>query len=212
MEKRALLVDLFYLPPIEFFVAIDGADRIVVEKEDNYQKQTYRNRAHIRLANKVETLSIPVSGGNKKVRYKKVAIDYDQKWKNVHLRGIKSAYGKAPFFEFFFPYFEAVYQEQIDSLFEFNLKLLTLCLKLLQVKIEVTTSDQYERFPEMQDLRGQIVAKESFKARNIYRPVSYNQLFGLDFVPNLSIIDLLFCEGPRSKELIQQSKKRNEQS
>jgi len=212
MENREILVDLFYLPPIEFFAAIEGADRIVVEREDNYQKQTYRNRAHIRLANKVETLSIPVLGGNKKVRYKKVKIDYDQKWKNIHLRGIQSAYGKAPFFEYFFPYFEEVYRQQIDSLFEFNLKLLTLCLKLLQVKVEVTTTQKYERFPEMEDLRGEIVAKESYEARDFYRPTTYNQLFGSDFVPNLSVIDLLFCEGPRSRELILQSKKRNEQS
>ncbi|WP_215224478.1 WbqC family protein [Echinicola shivajiensis] len=209
MEKRELLVDLFYLPPIEFFAAIEGYDKIVLEKEGNYQKQTYRNRAAINLSNKVETLSIPVIGGNKKVKYNKVKIDYRQKWQNIHLRGIKSAYGKAPYFEYFYPYFEDIYKEQIGSLFELNHRLLTLCLKLLQIKVKVEVSSIYEECPEMEDLRGKIVAKQSYEARDIYSPVPYNQLFGLDFAPNLSVIDLLFCEGPGSLELIRQSKKNN---
>lgn len=209
MEKRELLVDLFYLPPIEFFAAIEGYDKIVLEKEGDYQKQTYRNRAAINLSNKVETLSIPVIGGNKKVKYSKVKIDYRQKWQNIHLRGIKSAYGKAPYFEYFYPYFEDIYKEQIDSLFELNYRLLTLCLKLLQIKVKVEVSSKYEECPEMEDLRGKIVAKQSYEVRDIYSPVPYNQLFGLDFAPNLSVIDLLFCEGPGSLELIRQSKKNN---
>ncbi|MBD8488132.1 WbqC family protein [Echinicola sp. CAU 1574] len=209
MENKVILADLFYLPPIEFFVVVQDFDELRLEAHDNYQKQTYRNRSLVRLANKVETLSIPVVGGNKKVKYSKIKIDYHQKWKNVHLRGIKSAYGKAPFFEYFFPYFEDVFQKEVDNLFDFNLELLTLCLKLLKFKTRITLTSNYTNKPTGVDLRSKIVAKEAFESREIYYPSPYHQLFGSDFVPNLSIIDLLFCEGPLAKEVIARSKKNN---
>lgn len=203
-----ICADLFYLPPIEFFVAIADADQLIIAGDDRYQKQTYRNRAHVRLANKVESLSIPVIGGNKKVHYRDVKIDYKQKWKNIHLRGIRSAYGKAPFFEYFFPYFEAIYEKNIDNLYSLNLELLTLCLKLMKVKTKVSIGTKEEDYSTCEDLRRIIVAKEPFEQRNIYEPYPYVQLFGSDFVPNLSIIDLLFCEGPLANEIISQSKKK----
>ncbi|AWW33103.1 hypothetical protein DN752_08375 [Echinicola strongylocentroti] len=199
---------LILLAPIEFFVAVQDADHLVLAGNDRYQKQTYRNRTYIQLANKVEALSIPVIGGNKKVKYQEIKIDYKQKWKNVHLRGIRSAYGKAPFFEYFFPYFELIYQKDIDNLYRFNFELLTLCLKLMKVKTKVSVAIQEEEYSPCVDLRGIIVAKEPFEQRNIYQPWKYTQLFGLDFVPNLSIIDLLFCEGPMASEIISQSKKK----
>lgn len=212
MEKKLIRADLFYLPPIEFFAAIQDYDEVMLEANDRYQKQTYRNRAHIRLANKVETLSIPVIGGNKKQSYRNIKIDYQQKWKNIHLRGIQSAYGKAPFFEYYFPYFEAIYDQDIDKLYSLNLKLLTLCLKLMNMKTKVSPVPFEEESSEIQDIRGVIIAKEPFTQRDIYSSAPYPQLFGLDFVPNLSIIDLLFCEGPRASAIVAQSKKTNEQS
>ncbi len=206
MEK-SIVVDLFYLPPLEFFTAIQGYDRLLIERSDNYQKQTYRNRAQIRLANKVETLSIPVLEGNKKRKYAQVKIDYDQKWANVHLRGIKSAYGKAPFFEHFFPYLEALNQKKIDNLYDFNLELLSLCLSLLRMNIKMVETSQYQEYKRETDLRGVIKAKEGYSERGIYQAKPYMQLFGSDFVPNLSVIDLLFCEGPHSLRILQNSQK-----
>ncbi len=207
MEKKIILADLFYLPSLEFFTAIHGADLLVLEDRDTYQKQSYRNRSQIRLANKVETLSVPVLEGNKKVHYTEVNIDYSQKWKNVHLRGIQSSYGKAPFFEYYFPYFEQVFHRNIDKLYEFNLELLTVCLKLMRVKTQVTLASQVDESTSCEDIRGIIVTKESYKHREIYHPQPYTQLFGLDFVSNLSVIDLLFCEGPHANEVLAQSKK-----
>jgi hypothetical protein len=205
--SKAVIVDLMYLPPIEFFVAIEGYDTLIIEGQDNYQKQTYRNRASIRLANKVEHLSIPVQGGNSKNLYRDVKIAYDQKWVNIHLRGIQSAYGKAPFFEHFFPYFENTFRKGHARIFDLNLELLTLCLKFLQRKIQIVVSSEYKENAGIKDLRGLIHPKESFDHRDIYRAEPYMQLFGLDFVPNLSVIDLLFCEGPQAGSIIARSKK-----
>lgn len=203
----AIITELFYLPPIEYFVAVQKERTILLDIQENYQKQTYRNRTQIRLANKVETLSIPVLGGNKKVKTELIKIDYHQKWVNVHLRGIQSAYGKAPFFEYYFPYIEEVFKSKIDLLTDFNLKLLTVCLKLLQMDIKVMKLEKTDTTSQEIDIRGLINAKSRFEERNIYHPTPYSQLFGLDFVPNLSIIDLLFCVGPESSNILAKSQK-----
>ncbi len=212
MEKQTIVADLFYLPSIEFFTALCGHEKLLIEREGNFQKQTYLNRAYIRLANKVEVLSVPVIGSNQKRKYKEVKIDYGQKWMNIHIRGLQSGYGKAPFFEHYFPYFEKIYQKKIDNLYDFNFELLTLCLKLLRIPIQVMETTQYLVYQEEKDIRGIIKAKEPFLSRDIYQPTSYMQLFGADFVPNLSVVDLLFCEGPHAKRIIQNSRKRIEQS
>lgn len=203
----AIITELFYLPSIEYFSAIWEEDVIYLDLEENYQKQTYRNRTQIQLANKTETLSIPVVGGNKKIKTSRIKIDHDQKWLNVHLRGIQSAYGKAPYFEYYFPYFEKVFAKKFDLLADMNLALLTVCLKMLQSKTQVQKLDERMANEGIRDIRGVVNAKKSYTERSIYRAIPYPQLFGLDFVPNLSIIDLLFCMGPESKSILIQSQK-----
>jgi len=206
-QENTIVTDLFYLPPIEFFVAIQDFEEILIDPTERFQKQTYRNRAHILLANKTDVLSVPVIGSSKKQLYKEVKIDYNQKWKNVHLRGIQSAYGKAPFFEYFYPYFDQVFDKNMTFLFDLNLDLLTVCLKLLKLKVKLKVESNYDILPVSADIRGIIHAKEGYAERDIMTPVIYTQLFGLDFVPNLSILDLLFCMGPESREVLIQSKK-----
>ena len=202
-----LLTDLFYLPPIEYFVSVLGHKEIIVDGTENYQKQTYRNRARILLTNKVDTLSIPVLGGNKKKAYREVKIDYGQKWKNVHLRGIQSAYGKAPFFEYFFPYLEEIYTKNLTFLFDLNFELLTVCLKLLQLDTKVSIELGQGNNSDYLDCRGVIIAKEEYTVRSIMTGYEYSQMFGVNFVPNLSVLDLLFCQGTESKEILVRSKK-----
>jgi len=202
-----IITDLFYLPPIEYFVAIQDHKEIWLDAQDRYQKQTFRNRAQIRLANKIENLSLPVIGGSKKVDYTEVEIDYNQKWKNTHLRGIQSAYGKAPFYEFYFPYIEIVFAKNLTKLSDLNLELLTVCLKLLKLDIPIKCLEMKGGGQNIIDIRGQIRPKEGFGLRNILKPRKYTQLFGSEFVPNLSIIDLLFCAGPDSREILAMSQK-----
>jgi hypothetical protein len=206
-QEKAIITDLFNLPPIEYFVATLGFEEIQIDQTERFQKQTLRNRTNILLANKVEVLSVPVTGSNKKQLYKEVKIDYNQKWKNVHLRGIQSAYGKAPFFEYFYPYFDQIYEKNLTFLFDLNLDLLTVCLKLLSVKTKLKLVTESDSAQESIDLRGIINTKVEFTQRDIMTPYVYPQMFGLDFVPNLSILDLLFCMGPESLQVLRNSKK-----
>jgi hypothetical protein len=203
----AAIVDLYYLPVLEFFVSIADVDELILDDLSFYQKQTFRNRTSIQLANKTEVLSVPVLGGNQKIKYREIEIDHHQKWLNVHLRGIKSAYGKAPFFEFYYPYIEEIFDRKMTHLWELNVSLLTVCLKLLKWNKKILLLSEISNEGELEELRGIIHAKQDFSARNIYEPHPYPQLFGVDFVPNLSIIDLLFCSGPESSKILSHSKK-----
>jgi hypothetical protein len=140
-----------------------------------------------------------------------VHIDNSQKWQAVHLRGIQSAYGKAPFFEFFFPYFEHFWTVEQESLYDLNRHLLTICLKLLRAPVRLTEWKEKELPADILDIRGQIKPQTPFSERNYYRVQAYPQLFGLDFEPNLSILDLLFCMGPESGRVLKLSQKISEQ-
>jgi hypothetical protein len=159
------------------------------------------------MASKVATLSVPVLKGNSKQLIRDIQIDYDQKWLTDHWRSISSAYGKAPFFEHYADYFEKIYLRRHACLFELNLELLTICLKLLSIKKKIDFTSAYKNSTEnaIDDFRSAIHPKKEYKNNNLYTPVRYRQNFGNNFVSNLSIIDLLFCEGPRSIEIIRQS-------
>ncbi|MBS4070953.1 WbqC family protein [Algoriphagus aquatilis] len=201
-------IDLHYLPSLEFFTAIDGAEELLLFPQDLYQRQSFLNRTRILLANKVETLSIPIQGRRPRIPMREVKIDYGQKWQAIHLRGIQSAYGKAPFFEYFFPYFQPILERQHSNLWDLNLQLLTICLKLLRRPVKITVLENKETIGEIVDLRGQIVPKGAFYNRSYYQATPYPQLFGLDFEPNLSILDLLFCVGPEAEKVLKQSLKK----
>lgn len=205
---KRLAVDLHYLPNLEFFAAISGADELLVFPDDLYQRQSFLNRTQIRLTNKVETLSVPVQGRRPKIPMEDVLIDYSQKWQSIHLRGIQSAYGKAPFFEYFFPYLEGIIIKKPEKLWDLNWEMLTICLKLLQSNVKLVKSKSDFDLTEVKDIRSQIAPKTSFSVRSYYNPVVYGQLFGLDFVPDLSVVDLLFCEGPAAKNIILKSVKK----
>ncbi|MTI19478.1 hypothetical protein E1176_00440, partial [Fulvivirga sp. RKSG066] len=146
-KGKAALVDLHYLPSLEYFALLNSYEHIVFEAEEHFEKQSFRNRCNILAANKVEKLSVPVIGGRKKVKIKEIQIDHTQRWQKDHWRAIQSAYGRAPFFEFFAEYFEPFFQKQEKYLFDFNYKLLTLCLKLSQIKVDYTFTETYEKSP-----------------------------------------------------------------
>lgn len=205
---KRVAVDLHFLPCLEFFTAVINADEILVSPSEIYQRQSYLNRTRIRLANKIENLSVPIQGRRPRLPLDKIFIDYSQDWQKIHLRGIQSAYGKAPFFEFFFPYIEPVLKKKYASLWELNFDLLTICLKLLRFNGKLTACRNLDEESVDLDLRGLITPSESFSERNLYRSVAYTQLFGLDFEPNLSVIDILFCTGPEAKRLLISSVKK----
>lgn len=118
-----------------------------------------------------------------------------------------SAYGRAPYFEFYADYFEAIFQKREKFLFDLNCQLLTLCLNLVEIKKPLTYTDTYIKVPAKgeNDLRSAIHPKKEGLNNRLYKSIPYPQIFGKGFVQNLSIIDALMCIGPETKSLLLKS-------
>lgn len=195
-----ILLDLQYLPNTFYFSLLAKADKIIIEKNEHFVKQTYRNRTHILTPNGIDSLSIPLLGSQKKIKIDEIKIDYNQKWTNRHWRAIKSAYGKAPFFEYYADYIQQEIYANRVTLFELNLNLLTICLKFLQIDTLIEFSSRYSKLPPspLIDLRSSIHPKKEFTYMGKFEYIPYQQTFGNSFVQGLSIVDLLFSEGPNA--------------
>ena len=201
------LIDLHFLPSIEYFCALQKFDQIILEKHEHYSKQSYRNRCYINTSNGIRMLTVPLTEKHGKVLVKDVRIDYSTKWQNNQWRTLQSAYKNAPFFEHYEePLHHHIYKNH-SFLFDLNLSLLSFCLTSLKSDLKVSESVAYAKTPEqnVKDLRSVIQAKKAYFARSLYKPTVYHQVFGNMFVPNLSLIDLLFCEGPNAGRLIRAS-------
>lgn len=172
----------------------------VFEREDNYQKQTYRNRAYIYSANGSQMLSVPVKHkGNTEghQKYKEVVIEDNFDWKKQHWKSIQTAYRTSPFFEYYEDELAPFFEKKHKRLYDMNLESVALLADIVQTKLNFTYTDSYEKSPAgLLDLRGLVNAKNhqqrSFQA--------YTQVFHekQGFIPNLSVLDLLFNEGPNT--------------
>ncbi len=201
------LIETHYLPSIAYFAAIQGMAEIVLEKHENYLKQTYRNRCHVLTAQGKINLIVPLTFKHGKVLITDVRIDYRQNWLNNHLRTIQSAYGKAPYFEHYREDLESVLLKRSTYLYDLNYELLSMCLKWLNRDVTIRESLAYEKLPsdEVLDLRSAIMLKKTENMQYFYLPVRYQQVFGNTFAANMSMIDLIFCEGPGAAQIVQAS-------
>jgi hypothetical protein len=179
-------------------------ERVQLEAQEHYQKQSYRNRCYVLTANKVDVLTVPVQQGTHHQPVRELRVANDQPWQLNHWRCLQAAYGKAPFFEFYAPYFEPVYQKKWTFLFDLNLELLTICLKLIRVNRPLNLTEWYEKAPlvGLFDARSMVNPRNEPETYIFHDPVEYQQNFGQEFVPNLSIIDLLFCQGPSTSDVL----------
>lgn len=201
-----LLIEPHYLGSIEYFCLIKRHSTVLLEINDHFQKQSYRNRAYILGSNKILSLHVPLNYTNK-TTLKDVRIDHSQRWVKDHWGAIYSSYGKAPFFEFFANDFKTIWEVKHEFLLDLNVKMLMLCLKLMDLKIKFEFTDSYVMSPPEEDIdyRNHIHPKIEFTDRNIYQQRIYSQLFGNRFVPNLSIVDLIMCEGPQAGSILTSS-------
>lgn len=208
---KHILIEPHYFPCLAYFACLSAHDSVMLEAHQHYAKQSYRNRCQVRTANKVVSLSVPVVKDDGKQKMGEVRIDYRDNWLKDHWRTIVSAYAKAPFFSEFAPVFEAVLFRKPTLLLDLNKDILTNCLQLLGWQRAISVSEQYLEEQETQDniafndWRNVIHPKKTGTLARVYKPVAYPQNFGGAFAPNLSVLDVLFCEGPVAGQIIRQS-------
>ncbi len=185
-----------YFPNIAVFSVL-AQNEVLWEVHDNYQKQTYRNRCYVCNDLGKHILSIPikhVGGQEGRQKYRDVRIEKGYAWQRQHWRTLQTAYRTSPFFEFYEDEFAPLFEKEQQFLLDFNLKAIETICNCLQIHMPVQKTVAYETDPEgHQDLRFLIKSKidlgVDFK--------EYNQVFGdrHGFVPNTSVLDLLFNEG-----------------
>ena len=200
--ERKILISTAYLPPIEYFSQISRADEILVEKEENYLKQTYRNRCYILSAYGTQLLSVPVYLGSlHKTPIKEIRIDYSKRWQQVHLRAMTASYNASPYFEFYFENFERIISKNHEFLLDLNMALSESILEILKIKKRLSYTTYFEPTGDNQDdFRYKIIPKKE----SAVTAIKYLQVFdnGGGFVPHLSIIDLIFNMGPEAGDYL----------
>ncbi len=198
-----IIIEPHYLGCLEYFALLAQHKKIFLEVNDSFQKQTYRNRAYFLISNKTQPLSIPVNYSNG-MHTKDVRVDYSQRWVKDHWGAFYSGYGKAPFFEYFSEQFRSIWEMNHTFLVDLNIAFMESAAKALQIELDVNLTESYMQDQES-DYRNVINPKKPFSDRKIYRSYPYTQLFGDTFVPNLSIVDLIMCEGPNSAQILTHS-------
>lgn len=199
-----------YFGPISQWVAIVKANEVVFENEDNYQKQTYRNRMYIYDANGRLTLNIPIKHSsalglntNGRQKYKDVQIENSFDWQVQHWRAFKASYQTSPFFEFYEDELYPLYEKEYKYLMDFNYQCMEFVANALQVDWNYSKTQEYILKPQDKlDFRNQITAK----GKKIFHNSPYTQVFEAKkgFLPDLCILDLIFNEGNAALPYLEQ--------
>jgi len=207
MDKEIIaLLPTAYFPPIQWFVYLVAADRVLIEQHETYPKQTYRNRCEIATANGRLALTVPVikvDGNHTKT--KNIAISDHQNWQTLHWRAFTAAYANSPYFMYYQDELEPFFTKKFENLMDFNLALIEKMMKLVGVEKEIELTSSYEfNPPGVLDLRSVFTPKKAFGQ---FPLPEYYQVFNEKngFIPGLSIIDLLFNMGPESAAVLRKT-------
>lgn len=212
MEHPAtVLLPTAYLPPVQYMSHLAVSAEVYLEGGETFQKGGFRRRCELAGANGPLLLSIPLEKGkHNQLPIREVRIANRSDWGREHWQTIRSAYGRAPFFDFYAGELEALVRSRPTHLWDHNLACLQWLIGQLGLDTELRTTESYAADPGPQrlDLRNRINRRASIKEGDPwFEPQPYAQLFRErhGFLPNLSILDLLFCTGPQAAWHLQSS-------
>ena len=195
-------MDIFpvlYLGPLDYYQQLIQQESIVFEQHENFTKQTYRNRCVVLGSNGKTNLSIPIQKTASKIPMKELKISYQEAWQKDHWRAIVSAYQNSPFFEYYDYLFQPFYEKEETFLIDFNLGLHEVILKCLDTNCSHVLSASFS--PMHTENEHRLAYSPKKESAFVKTFAEYNQVFSdrMEFTPNLSIIDLIFNEGPNSR-------------
>ena len=208
MTATALLSST-YFGPVQWYQKLNRYEACLIEHCDSFIKQTYRNRCIIAATGGRQALTVPIVHDEGDMLMRDVRISDHGNWRHLHWNALLSAYGESPFFDFYADDLRPFYEKRWAFLFDFNMEIMHKMCELLDIEPRVSTTDEYVFLPEdngseatdtgIMDFRDAIRPKHPLLDAE-FEPQEYYQVYALKhgFQPNLSILDLLFNEGPEA--------------
>ncbi len=193
-----ILISSAYLPPAEYFSLISMADDIFIEREENFLKQSYRNRCYILSAHGSQLLTVPVYEGSRhKTPVKDIRIDYSKRWQQVHIRALSASYGSSPYFRYYFDDIEFIISKNHRFLLDLNTELTNLLCSIMKTGKKLSYTTGFEPAGQTEnDFRYSLSPKNG----SAFRQKDYIKVFnsGTGNDPRISIVDLIFNTGPEA--------------
>lgn len=194
-SENQIIFPTAYFPPISYFISLLKYDTVEFEIFETYPKQNIRNRCNILTANGLLNLTVPVNKPNgNKTTTGEILIFNEEHWQKKHFRAMESAYKSSPFYDYYIHQFEPIFSNRFEQLTDLNTQILKVILKILKIHLEFNVTKEYHHSEEnIIDFRNTLDDRNS-------KLNPYNQVFSdrFPFQSDLSILDLIFNEGPNT--------------
>ena len=199
-ERLSCILASAYFPPVQWMQKLHRYRHAIIERNDNFQKQTFRNRCLIATANGVQALTVPIEKyEGAKCPMRDIRIGDHGEWRHIHWNAIVSAYGESPFFDYYADDLHPFFERKWTYLFDFSMEIARKLCELLDVRPHIELTDTYAdaKAISADDFRDAIRPKHPLPDPS-FEPRPYYQVYASrhGFQPNMSVLDLLCNEGP----------------
>lgn len=206
MIEGTVVLPSAYLAPISYYCRLLAYRNVLIEQCEHYIKQTYRNRCVIATESGPLSLTVPVEKVAANTPVSEIRISDHGNWRHLHWQALMTAYDKTPYFEYYADDFRPFYEKKYEFLIDYNEALRRLICDLLSISPNVSKTSTYALYPDAEDCRLMLTPKSKMRD-DYFVQKQYYQVFAMKngFLPDMSIVDLLFNMGPESIYILKQS-------